>query len=73
MTREVTDLRSAKMLKYTIVSGVVFGLIALMQLVRAISQLPVQIGAYDVPVLLSWIAAMVAAALSVWAFSLAPK
>lgn len=61
------------MLKYTIVSGVVFGLIALLQLIRAISQWPVQIGAYDVPVLLSWIAAMVAAALSVWAFSSIPK
>ncbi len=61
------------MLKYTIVSGVVFGLIALLQLIRAISQWPIQVATYDVPVLLSWIAAMIAASLSVWAFSSIPK
>jgi hypothetical protein len=49
----MADLRSAKMLKYTVVSGVVFGLIALLQLVRAISQWPIQVATYDVPVLLS--------------------
>jgi uncharacterized membrane protein len=57
------------MMKYTIVSGVVFGLIALLQFVRAISQRPIQIATYDVPVLLSWIATIIAAGLSIWAFS----
>jgi hypothetical protein len=61
------------MLKYTMVSGVVFGLIALLQLVRAISQWPIQIATYDVPVLLSWLAAIIAAGLSIWAFSSTPK
>lgn len=61
------------MLKYTMVSGGVFGLIALLQLVRAISQWPIQIATYDVPVLLSWIAAIIAASLSGWAFSLISK
>jgi hypothetical protein len=56
------------MMKYTIVSGVVFGLIALLQLVRAINQWPAQVGAYDVPVLFSWLAAIAAGALSAWAF-----
>jgi hypothetical protein len=56
------------MLKYTIVSGLMFGLIALLQLIRAINQWPVQVGAYNVPVLFSWIAAIAAGALCVWAF-----
>jgi hypothetical protein len=53
---------------YRLVSGVVFGIVAILQLVRAISEWPVQIGPYAVPVAFSWVAFVVAGALCVWAF-----
>ena len=54
--------------RYAIVSGTVFGVIALMQLVRAMNQWPVQIENFNVPVWASWIAALVAGSLCLWAF-----
>jgi hypothetical protein len=53
---------------YMIVSGLVFGLIALGQATRALLSVPVQVGSVEVPVLASWFAAAVAGGLSVWAF-----
>jgi hypothetical protein len=53
---------------YLLVSGVIFGLVALLQAVRAIATWPVQIGPLDVPLWFSWVAAIVAGSLSVWAF-----
>ena len=53
---------------YVAVSGVLFGLIALAQVARAIGQIPVLIGTFEVPVFASWIAAAVAASLCYWAF-----
>ena len=53
---------------YAIVSGIVFGLVALGQVARAIAQVPVLIGSFEVPVFASWIAAAVAASLCYWAF-----
>ena len=55
-------------IKYTIVSGAVFGVIALVQLVRAVNQWSVQIGSFNVPVWASWIAVVVASSLCIWAF-----
>jgi hypothetical protein len=53
---------------YRTVSGLVFGLIAILQLIRAVTQTPVQIGATAIPVGASWVAAVVAGALAAWAF-----
>ena len=53
---------------YKLVSGIVFGVVAILQLVRAISEWPVQIGPYAIPVAFSWVAFVVAGALCVWAF-----
>jgi len=53
---------------YVVVSGLIFGLVALAQVARAIAQVPVQIGSFEVPVFASWIAAAVAAGLCLWAF-----
>jgi hypothetical protein len=53
---------------YRLVSGIVFGIVAILQLVRAIGEWPVQVGSYAVPVAFSWIAFVVAGALSVWSF-----
>ena len=54
---------------YSVVSGLVFGLVALLQAARAVADVPVRVGSYDVPVFASWIAAIVAGGLCVWAFS----
>ena len=53
---------------YIIVSGLVFGLIALGQATRAFLSVPVHVGSFEVPVLASWVAAAVAGGLCAWAF-----
>jgi hypothetical protein len=53
---------------YQTVSGLVFGIITLGQGIRAVLQLPVQVGSTSVPVWLSWIAVVVAGGLCLWAF-----
>jgi len=58
---------------YRLVSGIVFGVVAILQLVRAISEWPVQIGSFAVPVSFSWVAFVVAGALCVWAFRSKPR
>jgi hypothetical protein len=54
--------------KYVVVSGAIFGLIAILQVCRALLALPVHIGSFGVPVGASWIAAVVTGGLCVWAF-----
>ena len=54
--------------KYAVVSGVIFGLVAILQVCRALVGLPVQIGSFAVPVGASWVAAVVAGGLCFWAF-----
>jgi len=53
---------------YITVSGAVFGVVAVVQALRAVMQLPVHVGNLEVPVWASWIAAVVAGSLAVWAF-----
>lgn len=53
---------------YILVSGIVFGLVAIAQGARAIMQTPIQIGNFELPVFASWIAAVVAAILCFWAY-----
>jgi hypothetical protein len=50
------------------VSGIVFGIIAALQAIRAVLQVPAQIGAREVPVWISWVAVVVAGSLCIWAF-----
>ena len=54
--------------KYLVISGTLFCIIAVVQAARAVMQLPVQVGSFEVPVLASWVAAVVAGSLCVWAF-----
>ena len=54
--------------RYVVVSGVLFGVIAVLQAVRAFYQWPVQVAGFDVPVWVSWVAIAVAGSLCVWAF-----
>jgi multidrug transporter EmrE-like cation transporter len=53
---------------YRSVSGIVFAVVALAHLVRAIQAIPVSVGSTEFPVWLSWAAVVVAGSLSVWAF-----
>jgi hypothetical protein len=55
---------------YTLVSGTIFGIVAVVQAVRAINQWPIQVGPISVPVWFSWLAVVVAGGLCAWAFSL---
>lgn len=55
--------------RYVVVSGVIFGLIALAQLFRAVSQVPIQVGGADIPVWVSWVAVILIGGMSIWAFA----
>ena len=54
--------------KYAVVSGVLFGVIAVLQAVRALYQWPVLVGGIDIPAWVSWVAVVVAGSLCMWAF-----
>lgn len=54
--------------KYVLVSGLVFGFVAVAQAARALMQLPAHVGSFEIPVWGSWVAAVVAGSLAVWAF-----
>ena len=54
--------------QYVLVSTLVFAIVAIVQLLRVLNQWDVQIGPYAVPLAFSWVAMVVAAALSVWGF-----
>jgi len=58
---------------YLIVSGVIFGLITIGHLIRLIFQIPVQVGALNIPVWPSALGLIVALSLCIWAFRLASK
>jgi len=55
---------------YIQISGVAFGVIALLHIVRLLLDWPAQIGGWTVPLWISWIAILVAGALCGWAFRL---
>jgi hypothetical protein len=54
--------------KYVVVSGAVFGVVAVVHVLRAVNQWPVLIGRFDIPVWASWIGAIVAGGFCAWAF-----
>ncbi len=55
---------------YLQISGTIFGLIALLHIVRLLLHWPAQVGDWTVPFWVSWIAALAPGALSFWAFRL---
>jgi hypothetical protein len=55
--------------KYVVVSGVIFGFIALAQLLRAVNQFPAHVGSVEIPVWVSWIAVVLAGSMCAWAFA----
>jgi len=54
--------------KYVVVSGALFGVVAVIQAVRALNQWPLHVGTLEIPVWASWIAMVIAGGLCVWAF-----
>jgi len=58
---------------YSLISGVIFGLIALMHIFRVISGLPLVIGEFYAPMWTSYVAIVVSVALCVWGIRLASK
>ena len=55
---------------YIQITGVVFGLIALVHAARLILDWPAQVAGWVVPIWISWLAILVAGALCAWAFRL---
>lgn len=55
--------------KYVVVSGVIFGFMALAQLFRALNQVPAHVGGFEIPVWLSWVAVIIAGGMCAWAFA----
>lgn len=55
---------------YLQISGVVFGVIALLHVFRLLLGWPAQIAGWAVPSWISWVAILAAGALSLWAFRL---
>jgi uncharacterized membrane protein YhaH (DUF805 family) len=53
---------------YLLVSGIIFGIVAALQILRAVNQWPIQIDGTLIPVWISWIAGAVTTILCVWAF-----
>jgi hypothetical protein len=55
--------------RYIVVSGAIFGFMALAQLLRAVNQVPAQVGSVEIPVWVSWVAVVVAGGMCTWAFA----
>jgi predicted membrane channel-forming protein YqfA (hemolysin III family) len=61
------------MRRYEMVSGIIFTVMALVQLIRTVLGWPVQIDLFTVPVWFSAIAFLVMGGMAVWAFRSAGK
>jgi hypothetical protein len=61
------------MRRYEMVSGLIFALVAFVQLIRTVLGWPVQIDLFTVPVWFSAIAFLIAAGMAIWAFRSAGK
>jgi hypothetical protein len=58
---------------YLAVSGSVFGLVAILHLLRVINGWEVVVGPWSAPMAVSWLGTIFLAFLSVWAFRLATR
>ena len=54
---------------YRLASGIVFGVVAILQGVRLFNQWPVQIGPFAIPIWFSWLAVVGAGGLCIWALT----
>jgi len=58
------------MRRYELVSGIIFTVVALVQLTRIVLGWPVQIDLFTVPIWFSGVAFLVSGGLAIWAFRL---
>jgi uncharacterized membrane protein (DUF2068 family) len=58
---------------YMVISGTIFGVMAVLHLLRAVNHWPFQLGLWTLPLWASWSAAVVGASLCLWAFRLLNK
>ena len=58
---------------YLLLSGTIFGFVALMHAVRAILEVQVRLGETVVPMWISWFGGIAAASLCAWAYTLAAR
>lgn len=58
---------------YLAVSGTVFGIVAVLHLLRVVNEWAVEVGPWSVPMEVSWIGTIFPAVLVVWAFRLASR
>jgi hypothetical protein len=56
------------MTRYEQVSGALFSVIAVAQLIRAVLRVPAQVGTFAIPVWFSFVAAGITGGLAIWAF-----
>lgn len=61
------------MRRYEMVSGVIFTIVALVQLIRTVLGWPVQVDLFTVPVWFSAIAFLVTSGMAIWGFRSAGK
>lgn len=59
------------MRRYALVSGTLFSLLTVVQVLRLLRQWPVRVASVDVPLWASGIAALIAVSLAFWAFRIA--
>jgi hypothetical protein len=55
---------------YLLISGVIFGLVAALHLIRLVNQWTFEMGPWSIPMWMSWLGTIVPAALCGWAFHL---
>jgi len=55
---------------YHVISGSIFGLVAIAHLLRLINQWPLVLGPYAVPLPISWAGLIITGCLSFWSFRL---
>ena len=58
---------------YLLISGLIFGAVALLHVTRLALDWPAQVAGWAIPLWLSWIGVLVAGALCIWAFRLATR
>jgi hypothetical protein len=56
------------MRRYELVSGIIFTIVAIVQLTRTVFTWPVQIDLFTVPVWLSGVAFLITGGMAIWAF-----
>lgn len=58
---------------YLVLSGVIFGVVGLLHLVRVVADWALVMGPWSVPMAISWLGILVPGALCAWAWTLARR